>query len=246
MIDYASADSILENYKDVYEQFTFDYVFRKLIKLGVDKEEAMDMILQNCSLSALVFQERVHNGYYRKISTNDMVSKDLQGLMSEYCKTASISRCVGQMSDLIQEFDGRSLEEWAVWYQERYPNAVAEAIQLIRNKLLDFKRVIDNVTDEMIELWVKDLVLVKTFIGLKFQEAILKKVADATGLDYSLSSPEQESRGIDGVIGNREVSIKPISWRDQVIQRENLQGILIYYQKTDEGLEIEFQPADFQ
>jgi hypothetical protein len=88
--------------------------------------------------------------------------------------------------------------------------------------------------------------LVKTFIGLKFQEAILKKVADATGLDYSLTSAEQEARGIDGVVGDREVSIKPTSWKDQVIQRENLQGVLIHYQKTDDGLEIEFQPTDFQ
>lgn len=155
-------------------------------------------------------------------------------------------KVVGQMSKLIQEFEGRSLEEWAAWYQERYPDAIAEAIRLVRKKLSDFKRVIDNITDDMIELWVRDLVLVKTFIGLKFQEAILKKVADATGLDYSLSSPEQESRGIDGMIGNREVSIKPTSWRDQVIQRETLQGALIYYQKTDDGLEIEFQPTDFQ
>lgn len=90
-------------------------------------------------------------------------------------------KVVGQMSKLIQEFEGRSLEEWAAWYQERYPDAIAEAIRLVRKKLSDFKRVIDNITDDMIELWVRDLVLVKTFIGLKFQEAILKKVADATG-----------------------------------------------------------------
>jgi len=155
-------------------------------------------------------------------------------------------KVVGQMTELIQEFEGRSMEEWAAWYQKKYPEAISEAIRLIRNKLSDFKRVIDNITDDMIELWVKDLVIVKTFIGLKFQEAILKKVASATGLDYSLSSPEQESRGIDGVIGNKEVSIKPASWKDQVIQRETLQGVLICYHKTDDGLEIEFQPTDFQ
>lgn len=155
-------------------------------------------------------------------------------------------RVVGQMSELIQEFDGRSLDDWANWYQERHPDAVAEAVRLIRNKLTEFKRVIDNITDDMIELWVKDLVLVKTFIGLKFQEAILKKVAEATGLNYELATSEQESQGIDGVVGNQEVSIKPASWKDQVIQRETLQGVLVYYHKTDDGLEIEFEPSDFQ
>ena len=150
------------------------------------------------------------------------------------------------MSELIQEFDGRSLDDWAAWYQERYPDAVAEAVRLIRNKLADFRRVIENISDDMIEVWVKDLVLIKTFIGLKFQEAILKKVAEATELDYSLASPEQEARGIDGLVGGYEVSIKPASWKDQVIQRENLQGVLIYYHKTDDGLEIEFESSDFQ
>lgn len=155
-------------------------------------------------------------------------------------------KVVGQMSELIQEFDGRSLDDWANWYQKRHPDAVAEAVRFIRNKLTEFKRVIDNITDDMIELWVKDLVLVKTFIGLKFQEAILKKVAEATGLNYELATSEQESQGIDGVVGNQEVSIKPASWKDQVIQRETLQGVLVYYHKTDDGLEIEFEPSDFQ
>lgn len=155
-------------------------------------------------------------------------------------------KVVGQMSDLIQEFDGKSLDEWASWYQERYPDAIADAVRLIRNKLSEFRRVIDNISDEMIESWVKDLVLVKTFIGLKFQEAILKKVAEHTGLDYSLASPAQEARGIDGIIGKQEVSIKPSSWKDQVIQRETLRGVLICYKKTDEGLEIEFERQDFQ
>lgn len=155
-------------------------------------------------------------------------------------------RVVGQMSDLIQEFDGRTLEQWATWYQQRHPDAVAESTMLIRNKLSEFRRVLDNISEEMIELWVKDLVLIKTFIGLKFQEAILKKVAQAAGLKHTLASPEQEARGIDGIIGNVEVSIKPASWKDQVIQRETLQGVLIYYQKTNDGLEIEFQQTDLQ
>jgi hypothetical protein len=155
-------------------------------------------------------------------------------------------KVVGQMSDLIQEFDGRSLDEWAAWYQESYPDSIAKAVHLIRSKLTEFKLVIENITDEMIELWVKDLVLVKTYVGLKFQEAILKKVAESTELNYFLASPEQESKGIDGVIGTQEVSIKPSSWKEQVIQREALKGALIFYQKTDSGLEIEFEPSDFQ
>jgi len=35
----------------------------------------------------------------------------------------------------------------------------------------------DEITDNMIEDWVTDLVIVKTFLGLRAQEAILKEVA---------------------------------------------------------------------
>jgi hypothetical protein len=51
-------------------------------------------------------------------------------------------------------------------------------------------------------MWVRDLVLVKTFIGLKFREAILRKGAELKGMDWRFSSPEEESKGIDGFIGD--------------------------------------------
>ena len=55
----------------VYDRFTFDNLFRLLLKNGFDHEEARDYILANCSLSALVFQERLHNNGYRRLSGND-------------------------------------------------------------------------------------------------------------------------------------------------------------------------------
>jgi hypothetical protein len=213
MIRHESIDTILEQNKDVYEQFTFDYLFRRLLEAGLDHEEALDLVLANCSLSALVFEERVHNGYHKRICLQEVISQDLQGLLYRYCNAVSHQTNVEQMSDSIEEFN---------------------------------RHLLDNRSDEMIERWVKDLGLVKTFIGLKFQETILKKVAEATGLDYALASPEQEARGIDGLVGGHEVSIKPSSWKDQVVQRENLPGVLIYYRKTANGLEIEFEPSDFR
>lgn len=149
------------------------------------------------------------------------------------------------MSDLIREFDGRTLEEWAQWYQQRNPESIAEATRMIYNKIFELRRVIDNISDEMIESWVKDLVLVKTFVGLRFQEAILRKVAEKTGKTYRLSYPDEEARGIDGVIGETKVTIKPGSWTDQLIHREELEGVLIIYRKTDDGLVLEYQPSDF-
>ncbi|MEA2074339.1 MAG: MjaI family restriction endonuclease [Euryarchaeota archaeon] len=75
-------DYIKENY-EVYDRFTFDYLFRNLLQDGYDHEEAKDIITHNCALSTLVMQERIYNGYYLKISVNEQISDDLLKLISE-------------------------------------------------------------------------------------------------------------------------------------------------------------------
>lgn len=61
----------------VYDRFTFDNLFRLLLVNDFDHEDALSFILANCSLSALVFQERIYNKKYRKLSAEDALSADL-------------------------------------------------------------------------------------------------------------------------------------------------------------------------
>ena len=61
----------------VYEVYTFDNLFRLLLKNEFDHEESLGFILCNCALSALVFQERIHNKRYRKLSAKDALTPDL-------------------------------------------------------------------------------------------------------------------------------------------------------------------------
>ena len=35
-------------------------------------------------------------------------------------------RVVGQMSDLIQQFPGRTIQEWEQWYTQKHPKAITE------------------------------------------------------------------------------------------------------------------------
>ena len=80
-------DSFLEDYvKDnysVFDRFTFDYLFRRLLKDGYDHEEAKDIIMHNCALSCLVLQGRIHNEYYMEIEEDDVISEDLRQLKNE-------------------------------------------------------------------------------------------------------------------------------------------------------------------
>jgi hypothetical protein len=82
MQDEWPPDYIKKNYK-VYDRFTFDYLFKRLLADGYDHEEAKDIILYNCALSTLVMQERIHNEYYLKISREDTIAPDLLELQGE-------------------------------------------------------------------------------------------------------------------------------------------------------------------
>ena len=57
----------------VYDRFTFDNLFRLLLASDFDYEDAMEFMLVNCSFSALVWQERIHNRRYRKLRGEDAI-----------------------------------------------------------------------------------------------------------------------------------------------------------------------------
>ena len=149
-------------------------------------------------------------------------------------------KIVGQMSDLIQEFEGKTFEEWAIWYQERYPNAIEKATDKVFEMVESFKKSIELIDKKLISEWVEDLVLNKTFAGLNFQEAILKKVAESKNTTYKFSTKEEESKGIDGYIDTIPVSIKPITYKTQNHLLENINVSMIFYNKKKDGLIIEF------
>ena len=88
---------------------------------------------------------------------------------------------------------------------------------------------------------VRDLVVLKTFTGLRFQEAILKKVSECLKKDYRSSTAEEESKGIDGYIGDTPVSIKPHTYKAQSLRlSEQIDVSIIYYEKKKTGLIIEY------
>jgi hypothetical protein len=149
-------------------------------------------------------------------------------------------RVVGQMSELIHEFEGKTLTEWEEWYLEKKPNAIKEATQKILQKLGELRDAMDKIDEETVSQWVRDLVIVKTFVGLRFQEAILKKGAEIKGTNYRLSNPDEEARGIDGYIGNFPVSIKPHTYDVKASLPEHIEVKIIRYKKIMDGIEVDY------
>ncbi|GBE00859.1 MjaI restriction endonuclease [bacterium BMS3Bbin06] len=149
-------------------------------------------------------------------------------------------RVVGQLSDLIQEFTGKTIDEWEQWYLQKYPDAIKTAKEKILEMVENLKDAINKIDDNMVNDWVWDLVIVKTFLGLKFQEAILKKAAEIKGVDYRLSDNTDESKGIDGYIGDIPVSIKPDTYKVKRSLSENIDVKIIYYKKVKDGIEVDY------
>ncbi len=150
------------------------------------------------------------------------------------------AKVVGQMSELIQEFEGNTIKEWEKWYLEGHPNAIDNATDKVYEMLCSFKEVIQQIDKQMVRNWVEELVIIKTFAGLKFQGAIIKKIASMTNKTYKLAIPEEESKGIDGYIGNKPVSIKPDTYKSKMGLNEEIQVPIIYYKKRDNDIEVEF------
>jgi len=149
-------------------------------------------------------------------------------------------RVVGQMTELIQEFEGRTLLEWEKWYLKKKPVAIQNATEKILQKIKELKNAINKIDKEIIEQWVRDLVIVKTFAGLRFQEAILKRGAELKKTTYRFAEPDEEAKGIDGYIGNIPVSIKPYTYQVKQALPEHIEVKIIYYRKIDNGIEVDY------
>ncbi len=131
---------------------------------------------------------------------------------------------VSQVSEVIKQFrednpDG-SLEDWISFHQglegadiqvikgkgktkrrETVQMAgIEQGVRDIMNKMEEVKNNINQLTEDMVRSWLKNLVYEKTFCGLEAQELILKHIAEKNGFEWMLGSMEDEKQGIDGFI----------------------------------------------
>lgn len=144
------------------------------------------------------------------------------------------------MSELIQQFPGKKLIEWAEWYESTHPEAISAATERVMEMLRRMKNAMNEIDRNMVETWIRDLVVVKTFVGLRFQEAVLKRVAQEKETTYQLATPKEEAKGVDGFIGDKPVSIKPASYKTKPSLLETIEATIIFYTKTKTGLVIEW------
>jgi hypothetical protein len=153
---------------------------------------------------------------------------------------ATRAHYVGQMSELIQEFPGNSYDQWVEWYIGKYPDAVDQATDKTWAMILKMQQAMAKIDKDMVRQWMQELILTKTYAGLRFQESILKTIAASKKMTYRLARPDEESKGIDGFIGTEPVSIKPVSYQAKKFLPETIDVKIIYYEKIRGGIKFHY------
>ncbi len=150
---------------------------------------------------------------------------------------------VGQMSELFPEFMRSSREKtvdgWKQWYVEKHPEAFRRAAGKIYAQIENLREAIALIDEKMVEDWVEDLIVDKTFNGMYVQKAILAALAGKSGETYRLATPAEEAKGIDGFVGTVPYSVKPESYKTMGRLSESIEVKMIYYTKTKTGLKVE-------
>jgi len=164
--------------------------------------------------------------------------------LANYFSHATRPEVVGQMTELFKQCPYSDYEGWKRWYLEKHPGAIDDAAEKMMGKLNRFKSVMELIDEDMVRDWVERLVLAQTFVGLRIQKAIMIKLATHTKRKYRFAKPEEESKGIDGFIGDTPVSIKPETYKvEEKRLGEEIGAVIIYYRETPDGIEFEFDPA---
>tara|TARA_Y100001963_G_C6672290_1_gene395689 strand:+ start:151 stop:675 length:525 start_codon:yes stop_codon:yes gene_type:complete len=156
-------------------------------------------------------------------------------------KQSTRPKNVGQLSDMIQEYkdttDTPSKTGWVEYYDWRCPAAIDTATDKTWEGIQELIVNLQSLTKEDVKDWTKDLIIDKTFDGLFWQEEILRQ-SSKTG-EYRLATPEEEAKGIDGIVDGEFVSIKPDTYKQTVnSKQENIDVRIIYYKKLSRGFKL--------
>jgi hypothetical protein len=147
-------------------------------------------------------------------------------------------KVVGQLSALFPEYqsssnDPKTIPNWEKWYLDKCPDAIDTATEKTWKLVQELQKAIMLIDENLVRTWIKDLVINKTFSGLYVQKVVLETLGAKLNKPYRLATPEEESKGIDGFVGDIAYSVKPDTYKTMDRLSEVISVKMIYYTKTD-------------
>lgn len=183
-------------------------------------------------------------------STDSEFPKYARGIINLANENAGGTRpdVVGQMSEMFDESKFDDYQEWRDWYMENHGDSIEDATEKIMEMINKYREVIEDIDEDMVEEWVKELVIEKTAEGLMIQTMILEYLSDQYNVKYYSSDSNEESKGIDGYLGDQPVSIKPKSYdtKGSTKAKENIDAPLIKYYDTDNYVYLYYDENEFE
>ena len=182
-----------EDYYILNDRFSFDNFFRILLKNGFEHSEALNFILSNCSLSCLIFQERIENKLYLEISTEKIILNDILKLRNEMLFETIInrfqlnfSRNVGRVTEEIRKCSPKRIGDWENYYYQnvRPKEHLIGLGRRLHTKITEvLVAEIENITEEDCVDFVINLVIKRTFDGyMTEKETIYGQLQDILGV----------------------------------------------------------------
>ena len=151
---------------------------------------------------------------------------------------ATRPKVVGQMSDLTVESEAKSLDEWREFYLNQRPDAHKAAGDKIEAMVENLRVAMECIDRDMIDKWVDDLLINKTYYGFAAQTIVLEQLAMRLDLSLQQATPEDEAQGIDGYLGGQPVSVKPTTYKQKALS-ETISCPIIYYEKKSGGIRLD-------
>lgn len=101
------------------------------------------------------------------------------------------------------------------------------------------KAAIQLIDRPMIESWVRDLVVNKTYYGFRIQDVVLVELGRRTNKTIGRATAGDEAKGIDGYLGELPVQVKPASYKAMAALSEEMQCPVVYYEKKIAGISVD-------
>lgn len=93
--DYSTILKYIGNYP-CWTPPAFDQIMRYLFRKGFDRQAALELIVVHCDLSALTWQERVHNRAYQHVTKRAPKGWDLTEQEYLFCQSLRRKRSTNE------------------------------------------------------------------------------------------------------------------------------------------------------
>jgi hypothetical protein len=165
--------------------------------------------------------------------TSDLIS------LANHLSKATTRKKLGNPASVIEEFEGKTFEDWERFYEKNRPGALDTASREIYSAMEKLRNALELVDKELIRHWVEEAVLKRTYAAWRIQETILRHIAKLQGKPFRQADDQESEAGIDGFIGERPFSVRPVShYFKAPPEEQGTQVDVMYFEKAKRGLKV--------